>query len=194
MLAWATAVPGGAGVGPKAGRCLAVGATAAFVVRRRPRKPPRLRPYSSGRSWRSSCIRLRPLVPSARRWGSTLAAAWWMVPGRPRVDPRTAAAAPRSAGPGPGRAKSPLRQASNLCGIGNAPDRDRTGCWGTLEGTEHVLHGSKSGQSSLPNYGDCAIGGGARPRKPPGSASTWTRSRRWGRARRAVAGSSRLED
>jgi hypothetical protein len=35
-------------------------------LRRRSRKPPHRRPYSSGRSWRSSCIRLQILVPSSQ--------------------------------------------------------------------------------------------------------------------------------
>jgi hypothetical protein len=55
---------------------------------------------SGSRSW---CRRrggtARPCRPARRRW-----------PGRRRATPRTAPAAPRSAGPGPGRAKSPPTQ------------------------------------------------------------------------------------
>lgn len=43
-------------------------------VRRRSRYPPRRRPYAAGRSWRSSWVRLQILVPSARMYGSVLAA------------------------------------------------------------------------------------------------------------------------
>ena len=70
---------------------------------------------SSSRSWcRRRGGRARCWRPAHRRW-----------PGRRRAAARTAAAAPRSAGPGPGRAKSPPEQPIELMfegRIGNATD------------------------------------------------------------------------
>jgi hypothetical protein len=107
MLAWATAVPGGAG--RPAGQYLGVCATAAFVDGRGSRLVAGGTPLggagapaaSGSRSWcrRRGC--------TAQRWRPPRR--WW--PSQRRATPRTAPAAPRSAGPGPGRARSPPNQA-----------------------------------------------------------------------------------
>jgi hypothetical protein len=55
-------------------------------------------------------MRLQILVPSARRYGSTVRPARARWAGRRRAAGRIAPAAPRSAGPGPGRARSPPDQ------------------------------------------------------------------------------------
>jgi hypothetical protein len=72
---------------------------------------------------------------------------WW--PGRRRAAPRTAAAVPRSAGPGLGRAKSPPEQAIELMfEIPSAMLRTATGrIVGHIGGTEHRSARVNSGQS-----------------------------------------------
>jgi hypothetical protein len=104
MLAWATAVP--AGAGHPVGRYVAVcAATAAFVDGRGSRLAAGHTPLagagapaaSGSRSW------CRRRGGRARRWRPP-PGPW---PGRHPAAPRTAAAAPRSAGPSLGRARSP---------------------------------------------------------------------------------------
>ena len=90
------------------GRCLAVCAIAAFVggrgsrrgAGRTPRAGAAAQAASGSRSWcrRRGCT-ARPWRPTHGRWR-----------GRRRATRRTAPAALRSAGPGPGRARSPLDQ------------------------------------------------------------------------------------
>jgi hypothetical protein len=107
MLVWATAVPGGTDhLGQ--GRCLAVWATAAFVDGRGSRHAAGHTllaeagaPAASGcGSWRRRRGgKARPWRPTRGRWR-----------GRRGAAPRTAPAAPRSAGPGPGAVKCPPTQ------------------------------------------------------------------------------------
>jgi hypothetical protein len=111
MVAWATAVPGAAGHPGRADAWLCV-LTAVFVDGRGSR---RTAAVELGQSWRSSCIRLQILVPSARRYGSTLAAASEMVAGS-----TPSSSAHCSSGAAIGRPKSgscqvPNQQLSNDC-------------------------------------------------------------------------------
>jgi hypothetical protein len=111
MLACATAIPRGGGH-PGRGRCPAVCTTVAFVDGRgshlagggTPLGGAAARAASGSRFW------CRRRGSRARRWRPP--PGWW--PSRRRAAARTAAAVPRSAGPGPGRAKSPPRQPIEL--------------------------------------------------------------------------------